>query len=185
MTVAATLFGPSIADLSSTAKFSDCGRYRYRLVRRVAMTGYRVMVICGYNPSVADAEKNDATIRRDMSFARREGCAWLVKINMFAAISTDPKVLAFLDDPVGPENDEWIEWQIARTVEADGILVAAWGSPKPATQGMRALVDARATDILGMSPLWKCFGLTKSGYPRHPLYLPNDTPLISLETSDA
>ena len=162
----------------ATARFSDCGRYRYTLTRRTGHSGDRMMLICGYNSSTAGAEKNDPTIRREIGFAKREHCAWLVKINLFAFVSAYPEVLCGLDDPVGPENDVHIRREIERAQWDGGILIAAWGPPKRANKATAALVDARAAAVLALHPCWYCFGTTQHGYPRHPLYLRADAPLI-------
>jgi len=51
-----------------TARFSECGTYRYNLTRELG--GERPLVICGLNPSVATRDKNDPTIRREIGFAK-------------------------------------------------------------------------------------------------------------------
>ncbi len=69
--------------IKRSAVISDCGHYRLRL-DRVWDDRLPPMVICGLNPSTADGEKDDPTIRREMGFARRENCGALVKVNLAA-----------------------------------------------------------------------------------------------------
>ena len=45
-----------------SAVISECGLYRYRLERQTAGAGSTLVVMV--NPSTADAEQDDATIRK-------------------------------------------------------------------------------------------------------------------------
>jgi hypothetical protein len=116
---ASTLFDsqPGWADLS------PCGTYRYLLGRRIG-GGDRVGLWVMLNPSTADANEDDATIRRCIGFARREGCGLLEVVNLFAYRATDPAALRLADDPVGPANDHFI----SKAVERAALVVVAWGA---------------------------------------------------------
>ena len=48
--------------VKATAIFSDCGRYRYLLKR--CWTEGPISVFIGLNPSTADADSDDATVRK-------------------------------------------------------------------------------------------------------------------------
>lgn len=82
-------------------------------------------------------------------------------VNLFGLRSTRPAALRSSDDPVGPGNDHWLD----RAVLASDIAVAAWGN-HGALSGRSALVRSRFA-----GRLW-ALGLTLSGEPKHPLYLP-------------
>ena len=86
--------------LNRTAILSPCRSFRYRLERDVSHDGL-VAAIIGVNPSVADAEIDDATIRKDMGFARRFGWRKIIKGNKFAYRATDVRELRRTADPVG------------------------------------------------------------------------------------
>jgi hypothetical protein len=75
------------------------------------------------NPSTADAEKFDPTVRRCFGFARDWGFGGLEVVNLFALRSTYPEQLKKVSDPVGPENDAVIR----RAVKAADLVVASWG----------------------------------------------------------
>ena len=45
------------------------------------------------NPSTADADHDDRTIGRCISFAKREGCGGLIVGNLFQLRATDPDEL--------------------------------------------------------------------------------------------
>lgn len=155
-----------------SAIISPCGLYRVRLERDLGRAGPAVAIL-GVNPSTADAEKNDATIRKDMGFGARHGWGRLIKGNKFAFRATDVKALRAAADPVGPDNDQHLE-QIMR--DAD-LIIAAWGplSKLPDRLRTRWRRVVAIADAVG-KPL-HCFGTAQDGQPRHTLMLSYDTPL--------
>jgi len=56
----------------SNAVLSECGRYRYTIERSWAICPNYLMLVM-LNPSTADAEKNDPTIRCCIDFAKLMG----------------------------------------------------------------------------------------------------------------
>jgi hypothetical protein len=164
------------------ARFSPCGRYRYTLERAwdavLRPESDRVIFVM-LNPSTADAEQDDPTIRRCIGYARAWGYSGLVVLNLFALRATNPALLKHADDPVGPENDHVLTEYFA----SGARIVAAWGA--------HGEMHGRASKVRGMivnhqrGRVW-CLGLTAAGEPRHPLYLPADTePVAYLEGSGA
>src|SRR5688500_11357729 len=103
------------------AVFDRSGRYRYRLWRRWGDGGAVAFVML--NPSTADAERDDPTIRRCGGFARAWGFGSMVVVNLFALRSSDPQRLRRARDPVGRENDRHI---IDVTGTSDAVVLA-WG----------------------------------------------------------
>ena len=116
----------------------------------------------GLNPSTADEYADDPTIRRCIGFARSWGFGRLKMLNLYAYRATDPLRLADTDDPVGPHND----CTISKVVGGSDLVICAWG--------VRAGHD-RAAKVLAFIGAPHCLGLTKDGYPRHPLYVKADT----------
>ncbi len=158
------------ATMQRGALISPCGAYRYRLWRRWA-PGPRIAVWVMLNPSTADGEQDDATIRRCIAFSRAQACDALDVVNLFALRSTDPKALYDATAPVGPENDD----AIAGAVRAAAVVIVAWGNH--GTLRGRGDIVLRQLRAAGAQPL--CFGLTKLGQPLHPLYQPAAAPLIA------
>ncbi len=149
-----------------TAVFSEDRRYRYLLKRRVGTSQSRVLFIM-LNPSVADEERNDPTIRRCIGFARSWGFGLLEVVNLFALMSTDPKGLLDAEDPVGPDTDATIQAALQR---ADRVILA-WGNHGSRHRERAAHVTKMALDLSTPHHL----GLTKLGFPRHPLMVPSNT----------
>jgi hypothetical protein len=165
--------------VESGARFSDDRRYRYVLWRAwKAWSDARALVVIGLNPSTADERIDDPTIRRCLGFARREGCGQLVMLNLFALRATDPRVMQADAEPVGPRNDATIRCWAGIDAIAGGprpLVVAAWG--------VHGAHRDRALTVRLLTPRLWCFGVTKDGHPRHPLYLRGDAPLVPYPVS--
>jgi hypothetical protein len=159
------------------AEISECGLYRYSLTRGWG-TIVRRMLFVMLNPSTADATEDDPTIRRCIGFAEREGCGQLEVVNLFALRATDPRALTSAKDPVGPANDA----KIVQARNRADIIVAAWGASMPRTTAYRR--DRRVKDLLWEHTI-HALGFTKTGQPRHPLYVRADAPLVVLHAPDA
>lgn len=167
---------------NDTSLLGDCGAawfsqdraYRYLLNRKWGDSQQRMTFIM-LNPSTADAFTDDPTIRRCISFAKREGCSGLTVLNLFALRATDPHVLASHPDPVGPDNARFLA---EHTRGLFTYTVAAWGAGG-ALNG-RGFDVGRQLRMPGVSSLL-CLGTTSAGHPRHPLYVRGDAPLIPWE----
>jgi len=149
------------ASIRVSACLSHDGRYRYLLTRRWADGDLLTWIML--NPSTADANADDPTVRRCVGFARRWGYAGIAVANVFALRSPDPRLLSRHSDPVGPLNDE----HLRRLVRASARIIAGWGAWPTATGRMRRLLGDLADESSLLS-----LGTTRAGHPRHPLYLP-------------
>lgn len=155
--------------IERTAQISEDQLYRYELTRRFDEEPLLTFVML--NPSTADADVDDPTIRRCISFARRDGWGGIRVVNLYALRSTDPKALLTAADPVGDRNDSVLRGAFMLAASGDRPIVAAWGAnAKP----------ARVAHVLSLvsGARFMCFGTTKSGQPKHPLYLPGAAELI-------
>lgn len=152
-----------------SAILSPCGRYRYRLERRVG-AGERIALFVMLNPSTADAEQDDPTIRRCMGFARSFGCGRLVVVNLFAFRATSPRDMLAAADPIGEDNNHRIQVE-AMQAAANGVVICAWGSHGKFRDRDRAVMTGLSAPLIG-NPM--CLALTADGMPRHPLYLRSD-----------
>ena len=151
-----------------SAIISDCGSYRYRL-DRFGSTHATCTAIIMVNPSTADAEQDDATIRKLRGFGERNKWGHLVIGNLFAYRATDVRELGRAYDPIGPQNDDHLMRILA---EADQV-VCAWGpiSKQPAKWRGRFNDVVGLIRGTGLDPM--CIGApAKCGHPKHPLMLP-------------
>jgi len=151
-----------------TATLSACGRFRYRLGRRWADGPSLLFVML--NPSVADADIDDPTIRRCIGFARSHGAGAIEVVNLYAWRATKPADLRRQGWPVGPDNDGHIQAAVA----ASDRVCVAWGAN--AGDSDRPGVVLPLIRQAGKQPF--CLGATRSGHPSHPLFLPAASVLV-------
>lgn len=151
--------------------------YRVWLSRRWGEALYmdvRYALLIGMNPSTATAEFNDPTLTRDVSFVREWGLCAFYKCNVGDYRATHPRELLNLDiRPVSEQNLPTIR-ALANAPKCDRIVLGYGIVPKTLTAHADELVRLLRADG---HTLW-CLGKTQAGHPRHPLYLPGDTPLI-------
>jgi hypothetical protein len=143
-----------------TATLSDDGRYRYEL-RRIWGDHHDPAVFVMLNPSIADADKDDPTIRRCIRFAQTWQYGSLLVVNLYALISTDPTGIADRPDGIGGRRAEDF---LRRAIRDAGVVVAAWGNharPRRVEQ-VRQIAREEQRQIM-------CLGRTKTGAPIHPL----------------
>jgi len=157
-----------------SAIISPCGQYRYLLSRPSGQPDPRksTVLFLMLNPSTADASVDDPTIRRCRGLSKAWNCNGFTVANLYALRSTRPETLWSHPDPVGPDNDRWLR---NLAIEYRDV-VCAWGAlgkPERVRVVAEILSDAGAR-------LW-CLGTTKTGAPKHPLYIRADQPLIPWE----
>lgn len=153
--------------LDRTTQFSEDRRYRYTLWRQwgdLFIPDNKFVAFCCLNPSTADETLDDPTIRRCVGFSKRWGYSAFCMVNLFAFRATDPNDMKLAQDPIGPDNNEWIQ----RIAEQSSLFICGWGC-----HGSWRKRDAEVISRLKMGavPLMKLGSLTQEGYPRHPLYL--------------
>lgn len=164
---------PEPGGTAKSTVLSACGLYRYKL-GRTWNPSVRPAAFVMLNPSVADAERDDPTIRRCIGFARSWGCGGIVVVNLFALRATDPLDLYCAADAIGPDNDR----HILEAVRDCSAIVAAWGV-HGAFRDREADVRRLLADAELAVPV-VCLGKTQAGFPRHPLYVKADAALIPL-----
>jgi hypothetical protein len=155
--------------VSRDARISECGRYRYTLSRTWSHSEVVRPTIINFimlNPSVANAEIDDPTIRRCIGYAKGWSYGGLVVTNLYAFRATDPKDLwaARHHERVGPDNDRTL---IEAATLAD-LVICAWGVH--GTRDGRGSAVRRMLRDAGVTTYR--LALTGKGEPAHPLYLP-------------
>lgn len=146
--------------------FSKDRKYRYTLWREWDMFNNDFVVFIGLNPSTADETKNDPTIRRCIGFAKRWGYGALCMLNLFAFRMVNPNEMKKYEYPVGDENNKWI---IEITQKAK-LVIVAWG--------INGNHLNRDIEVLKLLDNIYCLGVTKKGFPFHPLYVKSNKKLI-------
>jgi len=165
--------------ISSGSRFSECGTCRYTLWRLWGI-GPVVCFIC-LNPSSADSDHDDATVKKCGSYARRWGYSGVLVLNALPFRGTDPaEAFSIMSgDDLTSLTVETTQEENLRTIEETActgrfvdcsveLFVAAWGNNLP---------DEHASDVLSKITQYAdvhCLGSTKKGKPKHPSRLPLD-----------
>ena len=89
--------------IARSAIFDDTGQYRYSLKRRWQRHGKKVAFIM-LNPSEANADQDDPTLRACTQFAQGWHYAALEVVNLFAYRTPHPQQLKTAKFPIGKEN---------------------------------------------------------------------------------
>ena len=159
--------------MTKSAIISHCGMYRYRLDRAVSDSG-PVYAFFGVNPSTADARVDDATVRKWRGFVQRWGGSRFIVGNVFAYRATDVNELATAVDPFG----DLIGDHTTEIISEADVLVPCWGNADKVPPRLQFAFDVLMDALVSSGKPVKCFGLTASGDPRHPLMLGYSTPLV-------
>lgn len=160
--------------MTATATLSPCGTYRYLLTR----TWHEERPKLGWvmlNPSTADADRDDPTIRRCCGLAAREGYGGIVVANLVPYRATRPDHLRSLTvDQLGDTHAEHLAalWRVSQLP----AVVLAWGTHGSRRAGRRIWTVDRLKS--GTARLLRLGELTANGQPRHPLYVPGGVPLV-------
>ena len=159
------------------ARYSDDQRHRF-LLRRVWDWSRVPLVTIGLNPSTATESVDDPTIRTLIRAAHWRGYGGLWMLNIFSLRSTNPRALYTDREPDHPEHD----WHLRDTFATDGLasVVAAWGNHGALYGRGQTVLDM--IDAAGVAAL--CFGVTKTGQPRHALYLRDRAELVRFDGND-
>jgi hypothetical protein len=151
------------------ALISECGQYRYRLSRRWNKSLPSCLFIM-LNPSTADAELDDPTIRRCIAFAKSWGYGKLYVGDLFAVRTKSPSKMKDHSHPVGPNNCQHLQRMALKVARSGGICVAAWGGH--GTHMGQDKIVMKWFESFGVQLHF--IKLTIKKAPCHPLYLRGD-----------
>lgn len=143
------------------AKFSIDKKHRYELSRHWDLSKSDILFIM-LNPSIANEDIDDPTIKRLISFTREFKYGGFFVANLFTYITPYSKTL---DTSIGftKLNLKTIKNLVNKVDE----VIYAWGNSIKEPIELKKLVK---------NP--KCFGKNLNGTPKHPLYLSSNSKLI-------
>ena len=153
--------------IHKSAIISQDKKYRYLLTRVWNRDKGGILFIL-LNPSIADADIDDPTIKKCINIAINCDKGYIEVVNLFAYRATNPKVMKSYIDPIGKENDKYI---IEAANKAD-IIVLGWGE-----KGDHLNRDSKVLSLLCSEKVYSLC-LNKSGKPKHPLYCKRNSELI-------
>jgi hypothetical protein len=128
----------------------------------------------GVNPSTADANLDDATVRKWIGFTKVFGGRKFIVGNAFAYRATDVRELSKVEDPYGDELGD----QVSQIINDAEILVPCWGDTGKVSPALRDTFDVLLDALTSSGKPVLHFGLTRAGDPKHPLMLAYSTGLL-------
>lgn len=159
--------------MHKTAVISACGKYRYELTR-VWDTDLPMVCFIGLNPSTADSDKDDPTIRKCIAFSKQWGYGGFIMLNVFAFRTVSPVALKSAQ-----RRGEDVEISLPCILEnrikkfnAALSVIACWGK-HAGDYGIRLARGLEHKETCGFT--LQCLGHNKDGSPKHPLYLKAST----------
>lgn len=167
--------------MDSGAILSPCHVYRYLLWRTWDRARAKLCWIM-LNPSTADEEIDDATIRVCIGRARRLGFGGIEVVNLFALRATDPRKMLRHEHPISDptellrgtssgllRNNE----AIMQATQDCAMVICAWGNLGQHLHRDQWLIG---TMRVLHQPL-HAIKINKDGSPAHPLRISYDEPL--------
>ena len=150
--------------------------YRYILGTR----GKHPLICIGINPSTAEPDKLDNTLKSAQRIAAFNGYDSFIMFNVYAQRATLPDDMEKEMNPVlHAENMKAFTWMLDRIAETQTPdLWAAWG----AIIEKRGYLSACVRDMAEIgnrygARWWTAGPRSKAGHPHHPLYLKSDSRL--------
>ena len=155
----------SLSDTGKGAVLSDCQTYRYTLQRYVKppVASFRWVGWVLNNPSTADHDVDDATVRRAWAFTQSWGYNGMLFVNTNPYRCTNPSAQKMPPAHILAYNDGYI----IECMSQCQLVVAAWGG-----NAMPELVQRAVRVLHACGPL-HALTVLSSGNPGHPLYLPS------------
>ena len=148
--------------ISRSANISNDRQERFSLSRIWDSKKPKALYIM-LNPSYADDEIDDPTIKRLIFFSKKFKFGGFYVTNLFTQITPYPKELN-MDNHLKKKNLKII----SELIKKSNSIVYAWGNLKNEPKEFLSIID---------NPL--CFKKNLNGTPRHPLYLPSSSELES------
>lgn len=146
--------------LHSSAAISKDKLFRYE-AQRIWDWDLPRLVTCMLNPSTADHEKNDPTVKTLIHFGQLWGFGGLHIVNDRAYRASTTAELYLADEQIGPENRAYLIRACTYARATSGKVLVAWGNADAGKTFTEIALRAKLELI--------CLGTTKSGAPLHPM----------------
>lgn len=147
--------------------------YRYILATR----GKNPLICIGINPSTAEPDNLDNTLKSVERIAYGNGFDSIIMFNVYAQRATDPDAMEQTCN-VQLHRQNLEAFRYALSLSEKPAVWAAWGT----IVEKRAYLADCLRDMLAVGQQygarWYCAGaVSKKGHPHHPLYLKKDEPI--------
>jgi hypothetical protein len=124
-----------------------------------------MLVFVGLNPSIADEDKLDPTLRRVVNFAKDWGNGGVEVLNAFSMVATNPADMVAALDRNHADADRHIRAALADA----GRIIVGWGANMDHPALAPRIIELRRLLPAGADVY--CWDRTAKGQPKHPLYV--------------
>ena len=142
--------------------------YRYLLEKK----GKHELIVLGLNPSTADSEVPDRTMKKVMHYAEQENFDGFAMINLYPQRATKPYNLKEFNQEIHKKNLSKIKTLISGMNKP--VILLAFGGNIMNIKFLRKCLFDIYNLVSNYKPSWKCLDIGKTGFPKHPLYLRKD-----------
>lgn len=152
--------------------------YRYVL----GTVGDNPLITIGINPSTAQPEKLDNTLKSVNRIAFSNGFDSFIMLNVYAQRATLPNDMDIkFNERLHKENMKAFEWVLGQ-VKGNPTVWAAWGTIIEKREYLKTCLEEMVIIGNGYNVRWCNTGKpSKNGHPRHPLYLREDSKLTDFD----
>ena len=146
--------------------------YRYIL----GTVGNNPLITIGINPSTAEPEKMDNTMKSVEKIAMGNGFDSFIMFNVYAQRATDPNQMNKEINPMlHKENMQAFQWILENSGKKP-IIWAAWGTNIERRQYLKECLREMINISNRYNAVWCKVGkCSVKGHPHHPLYLKKDS----------
>ena len=148
---------------------------RYLLEKK----GKHELIVLGLNPSTADSESPDRTMKKVMHYAEQEKFDGFAMINLYPKRATKPCNLKDFNQEIHQKNLKKIEALVSRI--QNPVILLAFGGEIMNIKFLRTCLFDIYNLLSKYNSSWKCLDIGATGFPKHPLYLRNDLRMKSFD----
>lgn len=155
--------------------------YRYIL----GTVGEKPLITIGINPSTAEPEKLDNTLRSVNRVSLNNGFDSFIMFNVYAQRATRPDDMdKVFNQQLHVENMKAFRWLLEQSGN-EPIIWAAWGTLIEKREYLKGCLQDMVSIGNEYQARWCVTGrLSKKGHPHHPLYLGRDSVLRGFDMED-
>lgn len=146
--------------------------YRYIL----GTVGKKPLITIGINPSTAEPDNLDNTLKSVSRIAERNGFDSFIMFNVYAQRATNPDDMDNdFNESLHNENMQAFRWVLEQSGETPAIW-AAWGTIVEKRSYLKKCLEEMVQEGERFGAKWYMAGKpSMKGHPHHPLYLKKDS----------
>ncbi|MBO4437903.1 MAG: DUF1643 domain-containing protein [Spirochaetaceae bacterium] len=142
------------------------------------------LIVLGLNPSTANEEKPDPTMKKVVSFMELNDFDGFKMLNLYSKRTPYPKKLKSIG--INPKEHKKNLESIKKHIELlnEPTILLAFGANIVEIDGLVDCFKEIVKECKAYNPKWRCLDTTKDGHPKHPLYLSKNLRLREFDVDE-